>query len=86
MKKIIAAIIRAIMPKAVKEHEREEKVRRIHNVVVMQALLDHEHYLRDKVNQHQHIPSTTKNAISMANKYGLDRYNSFEALRNADFR
>ena len=86
MKKIIAAIIRVIMPKAVKEHEREEKARRIHNANVMQELLDNEHEIRDSFNQHQHIPSTTKNAILKANKYGLIKYNSALALKNADFR
>lgn len=82
MKKIIAAIIRFFMPKAVREHENKRK----HNANVLQHLLDAEHDLRDRVNEHQHIPSTTKKAVLMANKYGLSRYNSFEALRNADFR
>lgn len=86
MKKIIAAIIRVIMPNAVRKHEREEKARRIHNAVVMQHLLDAEHDLRDRVNEHQYIPSTTKNAILKANRYGLSRYNSFKALKEADFR
>lgn len=86
MKKIIAAIIRSFMPNAVRKHEREEKAKRIHNANVMQELLDNEHALRDRVNGHEHIPSTTKNAILKANRYGLNRYNSFEALRNADFR
>ena len=82
MKKIIAAIIRVIMPKAIKEHENKRK----HNANVLQHLLDAEHDLRNRVNEHQHIPSTTKNAILKANKYGLSRYNSFEALKEADFR
>ena len=86
MKKIIAAIIRVIMPKAVRKHEKEEKAKRIHNTLVMQSLLDNEHDIRDMFNEHQHIPSTTKNAILKANKYGLSRYNSFEALKEADFR
>lgn len=82
MKKIIATIIRAIMPKAVREYETKRK----HNANVLQHLLDAEHDLRDRVNQHQHIPSTTKNAILKANRYGFSRYNSFEALKEADFR
>lgn len=86
MKKIIATIIRFFMPKAVRKHEREEKARRIHNAMIMQHLLDAEHDLRDRVNSHQHIPSTTKNAILKANIYGFSRYNSFEALKEADFR
>lgn len=83
MKKIIATIIRAIMPNTVRKHE---EVKRVHNANVLQHLLDAEHDLRDRVNEHQHIPSTTKNAILKANKYGLSRYNSFEALKEADFR
>lgn len=86
MKKIIAAIIRLLMPNAVRKHKREERIRQINNAVIMQNLLDNEHELRDKINEHQHIPSTTKKAISMANKYGLKRYSSAQALRNADFR
>lgn len=86
MKKIIAAIIRFFMPKAVRKHEIEEKARRIHNANVLQHLLDAEHDLRDRVNEHQHIPSTTKKAVLMANKYGLSRYNSAKALKEADFR
>lgn len=86
MKKIIAAIIRSFMPNAIREHEREEKAKRIHNANVMQHLLDAEHDLRDRVNEHQFIPSTTKKAVLMANKYGFSRYNSFKALKEADFR
>lgn len=86
MKKIIAAIIRFLMPKAIRKHEREEKAKRNHNAVIMQHLLDAEHDLRDRVNEKQFIPSTTKKAILMANKYGFSRYNSFEALKEADFR
>lgn len=83
MKKIIATIIRVIMPKAVSEHERNK---RIHNANVLQHLLDAEHDLRDRVNEHQFIPSTTKKAVLMANKYGFSRYNSVKALKEADFR
>lgn len=86
MKKIICTIIRVIMPKAVRQHEREEKARRIYNANMLQHLLDTEHDLRNKVNEHQHIPSTTKNAILLANKHGFSKYNSSEALRNAGFR
>ena len=86
MKKIIVAIIRAIMPNEVRKHKREEKNKRIHNANVLQSLLDREHELRDKINEHQHIPSTTKKAVLMANKYGFRRYNSVQALKEADFR
>jgi hypothetical protein len=86
MKKIIAAIIRTIMPNEVRKHKREEKAKRIHNANVLQHLLDNEHDLRDRVNGHQFIPSTTKKAVLMANKYGFSRYNSVKALKEADFR
>lgn len=86
MKKIIAAIIRAIMPNEVRKHKREEKAKRIHNANVIQHLLDAEHDLRNRVNEHQFIPSTTKKAVLMANKYGFSRYNSVKALKEADFR
>lgn len=86
MKKFIATIIRAIMPKAIRQHEKEERRRRAHNANVIQHLLDAEHDLRDRVNEHQHIPSTTKNAILKANKYGFSRYSSYKALIEADFQ
>lgn len=86
MKKIISTIIRFVMPNMIKAHEIEERRRRAHNANVIQHLLDAEHDLRDRVNEHQIIPSTTKNAISKANKYGFSRYNSYRALIEADFR
>ena len=76
MKKIIATIIRVIMPNMIRQHEREERNKRIHNANVLQGLL----------NAHQFIPSTTKKAVLMANKYGISRYNSVKALKEADFR
>ena len=82
MKKIIVAIIRVIMPKAVKEHENK----RIHNANVLQHLLDAEHDLRDRVNEHEYVPCTTKKAILIANWHGLSKYNSAKALKEADFR
>lgn len=86
MKKIIVAIIRLIMPNAVRKHEREEKARRIHNANVMQSLLDNEHEIRDKVNSYQNIPSTTKKALIVAHRHGMSNYSSFRALMEADFR
>lgn len=86
MKKIIAAIIRFVMPNMIKAHEMEERRRHAHNANVIQHLLDAEHELRDIVNEHQFIPSTTKKAVLMANKYGISRYNSVKALKEADFR
>lgn len=83
MKKFIATIIRAIMPNTVRQHEEQK---RIHNANVIQHLLDAEHDLRNRVNEHQFIPSTTKKAVLMANKYGFSRYSSVKALKEADFR
>ena len=86
MKKIIATIIRFFMPKAVREHEREEKIKRIHNAVVMQQLLDNEHMIKDAVNNHFDTVYTTKKALKTARVYGMNDYNSFRALKEADFR
>ena len=86
MKKIIAAIIRAIMPKAIRQHEREKKSRRIHNANVIQHLLDAEHIIRDKVDEDYKQVFTTKQAIKCANKTGFTVYNSHKALKEADFR
>lgn len=86
MKKIIAAIIRVIMPKAIREHEREEKARRIHNAVVMQTLLDNEHMIKEAVNKRFDTVYTTKKALKTARVYGMNTYNSFTALKEADFR
>lgn len=86
MKKIIAAIIRAIMPKAVKMHEIEEKAKRIHNAVVMQTLLDNEHMIKDAVNKRFDTVYTTKKALKTARVYGMNTYSSFTALKEADFR
>lgn len=86
MKKIIATIIRFLMPNKVKEHEREEKLRRIHNAVVMQNLLDNEHMIKDAVNNHFDTVYTTKKALKTARVYGMNDYNSFKALKEADFR
>ena len=86
MKKIIATIIRAIMPKAVKKHKEEEKAKRIYNAVIMQDLLDHEHMIKDKINEQFNTVYTTKNAIKCANAYGFLEYNSFKALEEAKFK
>ena len=86
MKKIIAAIIRSFMPNAIREHEREEKARRIHNAVVMQTLLDNEHMIKDAVNKRFDTVYTTKKALKTARVYGMNTYNSFTALKEADFR
>ena len=86
MKKIIAAIIRSFMPKAVREHEREEKARRIHNAVVMQTLLDNEHMIKEAVNKRFDTVYTTKKALKTARVYGMSTYSSVRALIEADFR
>ena len=86
MKKIIAAIIRSFMPNAIREHEREEKAKRIHNAVVMQTLLDNEHMIKEAVNKRFDTVYTTKKALKTARVYGMNTYNSFTALKEADFR
>ena len=82
MRKIIAAIIRTIMPNTVREH----KNKRIHNANVLQHLLDAEHIIRDKVNEDYNQVFTTKKAIKCANRTGFTVYNSFKALKEADFQ
>ena len=82
MKKIIAAIIRSFMPKAVREHENK----RIHNANVLQSLLDHEHELRDMVDNDCNQVFTTKYALRYGNSQRFFTYSSHRALRNADFR
>ena len=86
MKKIIAAIIRFFMPKAVREHKREEKAKRINNAVIMQNLLDNEHIIKEAVNKRFDTVYTTKKALKTARVYGMNDYNSFKALKEADFR
>ena len=86
MKKIIAAIIRAIMPNEVRKHKREEKARRIHNAVVIQTLLDNEHMIKDAVNERFDAVYTTKKALKVSRIFGMNDYNSALALEKADFR
>lgn len=86
MKKIIAAIIRFFMPKAVRKHEREEKAKNIHNADTIQHLLDLEHMIKDAVNKRFDTVYTTKKALKTARIYGMSDYNSFKALNEADFR
>lgn len=83
MKKFIATIIRFVMPNAVNEHERNK---RIHNANVMQSLLDHEHELRDMVDNDCNQVFTTKYALRYGNSQRFFTYSSHRALRNADFR
>ena len=82
MKKIIAAIIRLIMPKAIRQHE----AKRIYNANIMQSLLDHEHELRDMVDNDCNQVFTTKYALRYGNSQRFFTYSSHRALRNADFR
>lgn len=86
MKKIIAAIIRFLMPKAIRKHEREEKARRIHNADTIQHMLDLEHMIKEAVNKRFDTVYTTKKALKTARVYGMSDYNSFKALQEADFR
>ena len=86
MKKIIATIIRAIMPKAIREHEKEEKAKHSYNATIMQQLLDAEHDIKYIVNERFDTVYTTKNAIRCANAYGIVKYNSVRALNEARFK
>lgn len=86
MKKFIATIIRAIMPKAVRQHEREERNRRIHNAIVLQGLLNLEHNIRDIYNRQNGTDYTTKKACLKALSSGLTEYNCLLGIREADFR
>ena len=86
MKKIIAGIIRFIMPNAIRKHEREEKIKRIHNAAVMQNLLDNEHMIKDAVNKRFDAVYTTKKALKTARVYYMSNYRSDIALRKADFK
>lgn len=86
MKKIIAAIIRTIMPNEVRKHKKEEQAKRIHNAVIMQNLLDNEHMIKDAVNKRFDTVYTTKKALKVGRVYGMNTYNSFTALQEADFR
>ena len=85
MKKIIATIIRAIMPKAIRQHERKEKAKRIHNACVMQNLLDLEHDIKSAVNEEFDTAYTTKKALIVARTYRMSDYRSDIALERADF-
>ena len=86
MKKIIATIIRAIMPKAIRKHEEEKKNKHIHNAVIIQNLLDLEHMIKDAVNERFNTVYTTKKALKTARVYGISDYRSDIALDNADFK
>lgn len=82
MKKIIAGIIRFVMPNVIKEHE----TKRIHNINVMQNLLDYEHELRDMVNNDCNQVFTTKYALIYGNSQRFFTYSSHRALKEADFK
>lgn len=86
MKKIIAAIIRFFMPKAVRKHEREEKARRIHNAKVLQGLLNLEHSIRDTYNRQNDTVYTTKKACLEALSSGLTDYNCLLGIKKSSFR
>ena len=86
MKKIIATIIRFVMPKAIKQHEEEKRNKHIHNAVIMQNLLDLEHMIKDAVNKRFDTVYTTKKALKTARVYGMSDYNSAKALKEARFK
>lgn len=83
MKKIIANIIRLIMPKAVRKHEEDK---RIHNAVVLQRLLNLEHAIKDAYNRQNNTVYTTKKACLKALDDGLTDYNCLSSIQNANFR
>ena len=86
MKKIIAAVIRSFMPKAIREHEKEEKARRIHNAYVLQCLLDKEPHIRDEYNFVNNTVFTTKEAIRRAYVSGKTDYNGYGSLISKGYR
>lgn len=86
MKKIIAGIIRFVMPNAIRQHEKEKEIKRNHNAVIMQNLLDNEHMIKEAVNKRFNTVYTTKKALKTARVYGMNDYNSAEALKKADFK
>lgn len=65
---------------------RKERARRKHNANVLQSLLDHEHDLRDMVDNDCNQVFTTKNALLYGNLERFFTYSSRKALREADFR
>lgn len=83
MKKIIANIIRLLMPNTIRKHE---ETKRMHNAYVLQSLLDHEHELRDMVDNDCNQVFTTKYALRYGNSQRFFTYSSHRALREADFR
>ena len=86
MKKIIVAIIRFVMPNAIRQHEKEVKTKHSYNATIIQQLLDAEHDIRDRVNERFDTVYTTKNAIKCANANGIVKYNSVRALNEARFK
>ena len=86
MKKIIANIIRFVMPNAIRQHEKEVKNKHDYNATIMQHLLDAEHDIRDELNKRCDSVYTTKQAIECANAYGITKYNSVRALNEARFK
>ena len=82
MKKIIATIIRVIIPNVIRKHE---SAKHIHNAAVMQKLLDKEHFIRDNYNDEFDTVYTTKKALKKAYKACKTGYNSDVALNHADF-
>lgn len=86
MKRLIATLIKLVMPKAVRQHKRDKKILQMHNAAIMQALLDNEHMIKEAVNKRFDTVYTTKKALETARVYGMKTYSSFVALKEADFR
>lgn len=83
MKKIIATIIRFVMPKTIRKHE---KAKRIHNAKVLQHLLNLEHNIRDTYNRQNDTVYTTKKACLEALSSGLTDYNCLLGVKKSSFR
>ena len=78
---IIKFFIKLFFPKSLIEFKEAKK----HNINIMQKLLDREHAIRDMYNNSADTVYTTKRAIIEWNKTAVCKYNSVEALKNADF-
>ena len=79
---MIKFLIKLFFGKAI----RKRNDARRHNVNVMQSLLDHEHELRDMVDNDCNQVFTTKYALRYGNSQRFFDYSSHRALREADFQ
>lgn len=82
IKFLFKSFIKLFFPKSLAEFQEAKK----HNINVMQKLLDREHTIRDMYNNSADAVCTTKRAIIEWNKTAVCKYNSAQALENADFQ